>query len=52
MNPTNDVYLEAMETIPFYNVIGSLKYATIYIELNIVQVVGIVKFIVNRGQPR
>jgi hypothetical protein len=51
MNPPNDAYLEAMQTIPFYNVIGRLKYAMMCIELNIVQVVGIVKFIVNHGQP-
>jgi len=51
MNPPNEAYLEAMQTIPFYNVIRSLKYATICIKLDIVQVVEIVKFIVNHGQP-
>jgi hypothetical protein len=51
MNPPNNVYLEVMQTISFYNVIGSLKYAMICIELNIVQLEGIVKFIVNHGQP-
>jgi hypothetical protein len=51
MNPPNDACLEAMQTIPFYNVIGSLKYAMVCIELNIVQVVGNVKFIVNHRQP-
>lgn len=27
MNPPNDAYLEEMQTIPFCNIIGSLKYA-------------------------
>ncbi len=41
MNPPNNAYWEAMQTIPLYNVIGSFKYVMICIKLDIVQVVRI-----------